>query len=411
MIRTIGEVVYQAFGLKIVSTIRFPELPQINSDVSTADIKIETEDLSEKWKDLNPMRQKFVIHENLVMFQVPHAAIFSIQEGKKIIFSPVSGVAEDKIRLYLLGTCMGALLMQRKTLPLHGSVIAIEGKAYALVGDSGAGKSTLATAFLNKGYRFLSDDVIAVAFSHGNNPFIIPSYPQQKLWQDSLDKFGMEKAEYHPLFDREKKYVVPVHAQFHPTSLPFAGLIELVKTENEEVRMFRIQGMKRFHTVFKHTFRNFLIEQLGLMDWHFTTSGNIVKQIDIFQLQRPISRFSVQELVSIILSSLENGGDEMDNAKKISLQCQIVQSKGNIVSDMDGEKVMLNVQKGKYYNLGEIGGEIWDAISKPIQVNQLIDLLLSNYNIGQLECENQVLPYLDRLVHENIIHIVEESHT
>ncbi|MGG2938221.1 lasso peptide biosynthesis PqqD family chaperone [Bacillus pacificus] len=101
----------------------------------------------------------------------------------------------------------------------------------------------------------------------------------------------------------------------------------------------------------------------------------------------------------------------MDNAKKISLQCQIVQSKGNIVSDMDGEKVMLNVQKGKYYNLGEIGGEIWDAISKPIQVNQLIDLLLSNYNIGQLECENQVLPYLDRLVHENIIHIVEESHT
>ena len=59
----------------------------------------------------------------------------------------------------------GALLMQRKILPLHGSAVAIDGKAYAIVGDSGAGKSTLASAFLNKGYQLLSDDVIAVSLS------------------------------------------------------------------------------------------------------------------------------------------------------------------------------------------------------------------------------------------------------
>ena len=38
---------------------------------------------------------------------------------------------------YLLGTCMGTILMQRKILPLHGSAIEIEGKVYAIVGDSG----------------------------------------------------------------------------------------------------------------------------------------------------------------------------------------------------------------------------------------------------------------------------------
>jgi len=31
---------------------------------------------------------------------------------------------------------------------------------------------------------------------------------------------------------------------------------------------------------------------------------------------------------------------------------------GNIVSNMDGEKVMLSIKNGKYYNLGEIGGFI-----------------------------------------------------
>ncbi|PHA03106.1 PqqD family protein [Bacillus pseudomycoides] len=95
----------------------------------------------------------------------------------------------------------------------------------------------------------------------------------------------------------------------------------------------------------------------------------------------------------------------MINAQKISLECQVVQSKGNIVSDMDGEKVMLNVQKGKYYNLGEMGGEIWDLIEEPITVAQLVTTLISSYNVERIECEEQVLSFLELLFKENLIYI------
>ena len=47
----------------------------------------------------------------------------------------------------------GCNIDAKKNFPLHGSAIAIDGKAYAIVGDSGAGKSTLASAFLKKGYQ------------------------------------------------------------------------------------------------------------------------------------------------------------------------------------------------------------------------------------------------------------------
>ena len=33
---------------------------------------------------------------------------------------------------------------------------------------------------------------------------------------------------------------------------------------------------------------------------------------------------------------------------------------------MDGEKVMLSIEKGKYYNLGLLGGVIWELIESPI---------------------------------------------
>ncbi|WHY61140.1 lasso peptide biosynthesis PqqD family chaperone [Cytobacillus firmus] len=85
-------------------------------------------------------------------------------------------------------------------------------------------------------------------------------------------------------------------------------------------------------------------------------------------------------------------------------QC-VTQVKGNIVSDMGGEKVMLSVNKGKYYNLGEIGGDIWGLIEEKITVNQLVGKLMSIYNVTQLECEEQVVPFLEHLLEEGLIEI------
>ncbi|PEC23144.1 lasso peptide biosynthesis PqqD family chaperone [Bacillus cereus] len=97
------------------------------------------------------------------------------------------------------------------------------------------------------------------------------------------------------------------------------------------------------------------------------------------------------------------------HSRSISLEHNVVQSEGNIVSDMDGEKVMLNVQKGNYYNLGEIGGEIWERIEKPIKINQLVTMLVSNYEIERKDCEEQVLSFLECLFQEGLIQIEDQS--
>ena len=200
---------------------------------------------------------------------------------------------------------MGVILLQRKTLPLHGSVIAIDGKAYAFVGDSGAGKSTLASAFLNQGYQILTDDVIPIQLNEENIPIVTPSYPQQKLWQESLDQFGIDSNQYRPLFARETKFSVPVDSKFYSEPLPLAGVFELIKTNDDEIEIHSIEGLNRIHTLYYHTYRNFLIEPMGLMEWHFKTSTAIVSNLNLYQLQRPISSFTVYELQNLILDKIK----------------------------------------------------------------------------------------------------------
>lgn len=307
MIKVENKIIYRAFDFSIISEIPLSQLPQLGIEVETnIDIVITKEDLTKKWNKLVEKDSVFIIQKNLMMYKFGDIAIFAVQDGKRILVSPLKEFDEDTAGIIILGTCMGAILMQRKVLPLHGSCIAINGKAYAIIGDSGAGKSTLALAFLNRGYCLLTDDVIAVSLK-GNIPYVTPSYPQQKLWQDSLKSFGIKSDDFKSLLGRENKFCVPVSSNYFTDPLPLAGVVELVKTETKDIIIRPIENLERFFTFYYHTYRNFFIDKSELMDWHFHTSAKILKQIDMYQLQRPTSGFSAPQLVSKILNTILKG--------------------------------------------------------------------------------------------------------
>jgi hypothetical protein len=304
MVKTINKVVYKAFGLNIASEILLPELSPMPEQAALINVEVKVADLSQLWLQSVVQHEKWVAKHNLFMFQIPDTAIFCVENGETISVSALNGADEAKIRLYILGTCIGVLLMQRRILPLHGSAVAINGKAYALVGDSGAGKSTLASAFLSKGYQLISDDVIAVTCAKGQNPLVMPAYPQQKLWQESLTEFGMESRGFQSIFQRETKYLVPVPAQFIAKPLPLGGVFELNKTESEQIIIQPIQGLERLHTLFCQTFRNYLLSKLGLLDWHFGMTVILSKQIQLYQVRRPHAGFTAPQMASLILETI-----------------------------------------------------------------------------------------------------------
>jgi len=304
--------IYKAFGLNIRSVIELPECTAA-ADYESIDITVEINNLQSLWSQLASPNESFVIRENMVMFEVPNVAIYLIQNGNQITISSLPGFDEDAIRLYLLGTCMGAIMMQRKVLPLHGSAVVINGNAYAFVGDSGAGKSTLAAAFLSQGYHLLSDDVIPVTIVPDGTPYVIPAYPQQKLWLESLIEFGLEPNAYRPVIGSAAKYAVPFPSQFAAKPIKLAGVFELVKTEREQIDLIRMPRLEQMLTLFRHTYRNFLISPSGLMQWHFHTTASILNVMDVCQLRRPDARFTAHDLASLVVHAIENDNNARDN--------------------------------------------------------------------------------------------------
>lgn len=299
----LSKAYYQAFGLSIKSEMELPELIPAPSGSHT-DVEISHKDLTKEWSSLSLLHNQVAIaRKGFFFFKVPGIAIFQVKEGNQIAYSPLPGAIEDKIRLYVLGTCMGALLLQKKILPLHGSAVVIDGKAYAFVGDSGAGKSTLSSVFVKKGCKLLSDDLIAIQFKNGV-PYAIPAYPQQKLWETSLLEFAMNKNDYSPLVDRESKYAIPRIAEFSQEETPLAGIFELTAHENTDIRISPVKALEQIQILALHTFRRLLLGKFDLLDWHFQQSTQIAKHTAIYRLMRPTPGFTAPELAECVIHEI-----------------------------------------------------------------------------------------------------------
>ena len=67
------------------------------------------------------------------------------------------------------------------------------------------------------------------------------------------------------------------------------------------------------------------------------------------------------------------------------------------VTDLAGEKVMIDFESGKYFLIKGTGNDIWDMLQEEITPAQIIEKLLSEYDVSREECEASVMEFLDKM--------------
>lgn len=214
---------YEAYGLRWLSQIPMPELQRATLTAETqqdvADVQIESFDLAGLWEKWDVGSDNFVARDGCLFSESKIRVFFHGAWQTNRCLSSI-WCRSEKVRLFILGTCMSVIMMQRGILPLHGSAVVIDGWAYAFVGHSGAGKSTLSAALASRGYPLLTDDVVALTWDAGGRAIVSPGYPQQKLWQPSLEGFGMKQQDYATVHAEITKYAIPVQHYFHERAVP-----------------------------------------------------------------------------------------------------------------------------------------------------------------------------------------------
>ena len=76
---------------------------------------------------------------------------------------------------------------------------------------------------------------------------------------------------------------------------------------------------------------------------------------------------------------------------------------GLMTADMNGSAVMMDIMTGKYYNLGQVGGRIWELLEEPMTVSALVAKLTAEYDVSAEQCRADIAPFLQTLLERGLI--------
>ena len=66
-------------------------------------------------------------------------------------------------------------------------------------------------------------------------------------------------------------------------------------------------------------------------------------------------------------------------------------------TDLNGDIVMMDLEKGKYFSLNSVGSRIWEEIQSPVKISEVVNILLSEYDVDRETCEKSVMEFIEGL--------------
>jgi len=231
---------YKSYGLLISSEIELPELSEIQDQGSSTDLKVSMAEFA------MPELVKTNIHRRGIraFFGEDEAgnlflhwegvADFKAIGGDLLLISPKTNDM-NLLTLFTVSEALGLILFQKGYFLLHASSVKVGSEAWCFMGNPGAGKSTTAAAFIKAGCKLLSDDLTAIKFDETGNGFIIPAYPQLKIWDNTVEGLDYDKTSLSPVSEGVNKFSYQPKGTFEHKPVALKRIFFLHHAKNRAV--------------------------------------------------------------------------------------------------------------------------------------------------------------------------------
>lgn len=95
----------------------------------------------------------------------------------------------------------------------------------------------------------------------------------------------------------------------------------------------------------------------------------------------------------------------MDEVATLNEHSTVVAVDHQTSTEVGGERVILDLNKGVYYGLNAVGARIWGLIEEPQTVDAVIEALLEEYDVSRERCREDVFKLLHDLDEQDLIEV------
>lgn len=83
----------------------------------------------------------------------------------------------------------------------------------------------------------------------------------------------------------------------------------------------------------------------------------------------------------------------------------ISRSPSVLAAEVEGEIVMMSIERGSYFGLDDIGSDVWKRIEQPCTFAALIDGLAAAYDADRATIAADVRALLDRMAAQDVVRL------
>lgn len=292
---------YTVYGINLDSDIEVSEfVPRDSREKQENRVTLKYGQVSQHIKDNINKGARIHISMESIWFHIDNVATYWIEKGESIIIEPCENCSDNLMKIYIMGSVLGFLLLQRNVLAIHGGTIVIDGQGVIFTGNRGAGKSTLTTALGQRGYSFVSDDVATINMEGKTS--VEPGFPFHKLCIDALENMNYRKENYTSFqADGNIKYLVPDMEGFYGEKALLSAICEIEVGDVEKVEITEIFGHEKFNKIIENIYRTQYIKRMGGMNpIYFKQCMKVARDIKFFKITRPRDKYTVAEQIEII---------------------------------------------------------------------------------------------------------------
>jgi len=272
---------YSLCGWRVRSEWPLPELVAWTGDDRAPDISIRRGDVPDELDGITARTPLVQVNaQGWLRYTVRNVATYLVRGGNEVIIDTPHSPDTADVALFLLGSVLGFLCHQRGLLPLHASCVALNGKVFAMAGHSGAGKSTLAALLLAQGARLLSDDVTVIDLRAEGGARVLPTYPRQKMWRDTLDTLGIAPGRYLRSTVHLEKFDRQVADRFESAPMRLDGVCQIhLQMRENSLRIAPLDGLAAVRMLYENVYRRTAAGLLGRSEQVFADCAALSAQL------------------------------------------------------------------------------------------------------------------------------------
>ena len=268
---------YSRLWLVLASDLACPELLQV--EPAAPDIVFRLGEVPESLENPANSGARWQTAPGIYLLNLVRVARFLVRDGREISIQPRPGVERIGFARFCSVPASPSCFTSAPSLLFIAAASTPKSGAVLFSGNSGMGKSTLVSAFLERGYKILADDMLALTFNEQGRVMALPDFPQVKLWADLARALGRSTEGLRRVTPEVERFVAPEVERFDPTPTPLRAIYFLRTHNKPEFLLEPLGHTPRFNALLDNTWQKLTLPGLGLREWHFLTGARIASLV------------------------------------------------------------------------------------------------------------------------------------